>query len=44
MTRKLLTIIIIAGGVFLCTRDVSKEKYPTSKVTTQVYNPKEGYC
>lgn len=44
MKLKLLIIILIAGGVYLCKRDLRREKYPTSTLTTRVYDAREGYC
>ena len=44
MNLKLLIIILIAGGVYLCKRDMRREKYPTSTVTTRIYDAREGIC
>lgn len=44
MTLKLLTILLIVAGVYLYKRDLRREKYPTSTVTTRVYDAREGVC
>lgn len=44
MTIKLFAILIIVAGIYLCKRDLRREKYPTSTVTTRVYDAREGIC
>lgn len=44
MKLNLLIIALIAASVYICTRDMRREKYPTATVTTRIYDAREGIC